>query len=331
MDINEMSKIMTREDFLEEVVGMCPNNFGLNNDNCEDFIECSECRECAIKDIQFKDEKEKQESKWVFNIEEYNNEDIVINCEKENEADKLFEILKDYDLPKGKQNHNEKTCYRFDKKGGLYQGDCRYYKENGYAIYKFSEIDFNQVYTKEYIGEVSLTNNTDEFDITKAKYITRKQLDKRGFKNGDILFLSNKQYGLVIYDSISYLDAKGFDLLKTIQSITVGIIPIENQKTIAGYISWFIQDRLYDNIKPFVIPIQEETKQKTICKVEFVVGADNLRDFILEDDEEVTEGEIVEVHTGGNYQYAKVKEVAKESLTENEILLYKTCRKLSSL
>lgn len=111
-------------------------------------------KENVIKNIQFYGEEDDLVSnyKWIFNIEEFHNKDIVINCEKEDEADKLFEILKDYDLPKCKQIHDENTCYRFDQKKGLYQDAYKYYEENGYAIYKFKDVDFNNLYINESIN-----------------------------------------------------------------------------------------------------------------------------------------------------------------------------------
>jgi hypothetical protein len=166
MNVNEVAKTMTREDFLIEIDEHCPKEFGLNNNKCAQFVDCIKCREDSVKDVLFKgEENEINNYKWVFNIEEYNNKDIVINCEKEDEADKLFEILKDYDLPKCKQLHDAKTCYRFDKKTGVYQDNYKYYKESGYDIYRFSDIDFDNLYTNETIN------------IKEEYYKLQKQLD----------------------------------------------------------------------------------------------------------------------------------------------------------
>lgn len=144
-------------------------NIGKENDACFWIINDRDEIQWYLK------KRFKVEQKYIFDIEEFRNKDIAINCETEDEANKLFEILKDYDLPKGKQNHNEETCYRFHD-DGILQADCDFYKKREYEIYKFSDVDFSNVSIKESIDKV-------EFDITKAKYITIEQLFQRDRKS----------------------------------------------------------------------------------------------------------------------------------------------------
>jgi len=339
ININKLAKELTGEEFLKEYAydNGCPSEHGITNDECDcGEISCRDCWNRVVKDIQFKDDKQ-----LIFDLEEYKSKDIAINCETEEEAREFFNILIMNGIDKwrgGEKLDNNQGYWIFHK-----QDTCYCYIDNNeivYAnkdwtqnkIYKFKDIDFSNVYNKESIDNVAL-NKVNEFDITKVKSITREQLDARGFKTGDILFLSDKRYGLIIYDRISYLCSSGFDYIKTIQFIISGIIPIENQKDIAGRISWFIQDRLYDNIKRFVITIQN--KQVTICIVQFVADTETTKEFVLETDVRFLDipknGDIIECKVGSDdtWQYARVKEIEKRELTENEIKLYRKCRKLS--
>lgn len=413
MNVNEIAKELTREEFLKIVKGQCPKEFGLNNDECEDFEDCSECREHVIKDIQFKGEEnefieklsamfqvgdkvvhtdsrefsncekiatitkieksqcgdynliwldvglgwvseddielhkeevnieiQKNTIQWTFNLKQFQDDSIAILCPTVTEFDTLFKTLITNGIELDKSNYeysysdeDVNICYDLED-NDLEYCDKSWYHDNSYKIYDFDKVDFSQVWNKESIDEVALHNRkqTDEFDITKVKYITREQHNTtRPLRNGDIVG-DKCNYGIVYGNSVVYMTAnctETINLKAYCEFIPVELI--ESNRDIQNAISKFMSSNLKDYyvIKDYFIPIQEEPKPKTICKVEFVVDADNLREFILED-EEAIEGEIVEVKTGGNnYQYARVKEVEIRELTECEVVLFKTCRKLS--
>jgi len=185
MNINEMAKNMTREDFLKQTVKeeLCPSDFGLNNDKCSEFIECDDCMKDMIKDIQFKGEEyettenPKDYYNWIFNIQDFKNKDIAIHCKSKEEAKILFGVLitngittwSDGDEIQNETYYNDYknlTCYEFDSEygDGIAVGDLDSYdEEDNFKVYEFSEIDFAQIYTKGSIDNVALndTNNAE--------------------------------------------------------------------------------------------------------------------------------------------------------------------------
>ena len=243
MNINELSKIMNREDFLIKIEGYCPKEFGLNNDECDQFDDCSTCREYSIKDIQFKGEGDeiieelntkfkvrdkivntdgrnfsngkkiatitkiekskcgdynliwpdvdlgwvseddiKLYYKWIFNVEEWKNQDIAINCETKEETEKLFNILITNGIPKSEidtmeYGYNSETCYNFEN-GKMYYGIIGYYNTKNYKVYKFLDIDFSNCWNKESIDEVALNNESkNKINYEEEYYKIQKQLD----------------------------------------------------------------------------------------------------------------------------------------------------------
>ena len=358
MDVNEMSKTMTREGFLNKVKGQCPDSFGLiefqsGNSECRKFEDCPECREHSIKDIQFKGEEDeiieelKDNSQWIFNLEEFKNDNILIACHSKDEAEKFINIL----ITNGINTWDDEDelissntyydwcegtiCYEFDVSNGLFHSDINDYEKDekiNYKIYDFDTVDFSQVYTKESINGVALRNNKqNDFDITKVKYITKEQLSNRGYKTGDILFDGESM--TIIYGNktlhintncVETLNPKAFDYILPIELIESDS---EIQRLLSGKLSGKIsQSYLVD----YFIKIEEPPKLKTVCSVKFTVNADCPKDFILEDDSEaISVNDIVEANTGGkNYQYAKVVEINTLELSEHEIVIYGTCRRI---
>lgn len=355
MDINDYRTKYTKQEFIREIkLGSsgkiqtrdnCPSSWNLTEHKCNDYTNCNDCWYDAVKYIQFKGEEDeiieelKNNSQWTFNLEEFQDESIAILCPTSTEFDILLKTLVTNGMELDKSHYqysysdeNKDICYDLDC-GILEYCDEEWYYDHDYKIYKFSDVDFSQVYTKESIDDASLHNRkqVDEFDITKVKYITREQLNTtRPLRNGDIVG-DKCNYGIVYGNSVIYMTAnctETINLKAYCEFIPVELI--ESNRDIQNAISKFMSSNLKDYyvIKDYFIPIQEEPKPKTICKVEFVVDADNLREFILEN-EEAIEGEIVEVKTGGTYQYARVKEIEIRELTECEVVLFKTCRKLS--
>lgn len=248
MDVYEMAKTMTREEFLTESQGYCPKSFGIakfhsTSDECKRFEDCPECREYAIKDIKFKGE----------------------------------------------------------------------------------ETNLSQVQDKQ-----------NDFDITKAKHITKEQLSIRGYKTGDILFDGISMcivYGekvLHINDNcVETLNPKAFDRILPVELIESDL---EIQKLLSSKLSSMVSYCFKSNkLEDYFIKIGEAPKPRTICSVNFTVNSDKPKDFILENNSDlpVKIGDIVECYAGSSYQYAKVIDIKTLELSEYEIKAYKTCRNLS--
>lgn len=271
--------------------------------------------------------------KWIFNLKEFEKQQIFIHCETNDEALKLLKFFKELKLQW--YTHTEinlqediwESCPLYSytnldnidvgiSRGSLNEFYNEEYGEN-LTLYKFSEINFN--------GE-------NEFDITKERYITREQLDLRGHKTGDILF---DGYSMaIVYGNkvlhinnkcVETLNSKAFDYILPIELIESDS---EIQRLLSGKLSGKISQAYLEDL---FIRIEEPPKLKTICSVKFTVSADCPKEFILEDDSEVIAvNDIVEANTGGkNYQYAKVVEVNTLELSEHEINNYRTCRILS--
>lgn len=214
-DINEMAKIMTREDFMIEIEGHCPKEFGLNNDECAQVDNCLICRENTIKDIIFKGEEnisnndlQNNNYTWVFNLEEFKDNDVCITCKSKPEAEQFINILIINGITNwidGEELKIENTycdssiTYSFDteEKGGLcFSQELDYFLGNNYIILEFSKVDFSQVWNKESIAEVAL-NNESKNDINyKEEYYNLKnnelinEIDKREHKKYNETILS---------------------------------------------------------------------------------------------------------------------------------------------
>jgi len=404
MNVYEVSKKYTREEFLYKVRDKCPNNFGLKNHECDNG-NCFKCREHSIKDIQFKDEEDEiiEESKdnynWIFNLEKFKNGNIGVNCETREESMELINVLISNGILYWRNWDNiylnetywcgDKTCYYCDINGMIY---CSKMPLSRYDYnYKFSSIDFSQVWNKESIDEVALNNikekeilsvkcindlyssltlnkyypiideiTTDykiendsgmqmyykksrfelvtskiknEFDITKLKSIILNELlSKRGFKTGDIVG-DVDNIGIVYGNKIIYITA---ECIETINSKAYcEIIPVElveNNNEIQKALSDYLYDANYDLLEQYFIKIKERvTEAIKIYQVEYTYDSTSLKSFIS-DDIDIKIGDMVECQCGlnsSNYQYCKVKNIVEEELTEDEIKLYRICRKLS--
>ena len=224
MDIEKISKTQTREEFLNNSKGNCPNVYGLSNELCDDFQDCEDCRKNAIKDIKFK-------------------------------------------------------------------------------------------------GET----------------VSEKERD---FKTGDIIYherhLSRKSLGIVCGKKIAYISSNGWDELDVVKKDIIKFIPIENlENTYLGgnILSDLITEGITDDLEKYFVYIKSSRQLKTICTVNFSAESDNPKEYLLQTNDNVIEGEIIEVKSGTNtaYQYARVKSIARKELTKEEIDKYKPCRKLSTI
>lgn len=282
--------------------------------------------------------------KWKFNILEFKNNNIAIHCKTQEESEKLFKLFinngfkwsdgEHIDISNTYYNdYEEKTCYEFymDCDYGIGFADLDYYKKIEYIIYKFSEIDFSEVLHKEDIDN-KLYCDQNEFDIFKAKYITKEQLSNRGYKTGDILFDGESMaivYGkkvLHINDNcVETLNSKAFNRILPIELIENDS---EIQRLLSGKLSRKIQQAYLEDC---FIKIEEPPKLKTICTVKFTADTLATKGFILEETNgNVKEGDIIECCTSGNaYQYCRVVRIEQLKLSEHEINNYRTCRKLS--
>lgn len=271
---------------------------------------------------------------WIFNPNEFKNKDIVINCESEDEAKQLFEIFINNSITSWGMGDNlsvDETCwvdsscvYEYDS--GLYVEDI--YKCTEYKIYKFSEIDFSQSWNKESIEKASLNK---PFDITQLKSVTLNELlANREFKTGDIVS-DTESIGIVLGDRVSYINTPCQEKLnpKTYCEF-IPVELIESNVYLTKSLSDYMYYKNYNCLKQYFVQLLDESNKKKIISVEFVVGSDKPKDFILETNlDEIKAGDIVEVFTGATYQYARVKEIKQETISQRELENYKTCRKLS--
>ena len=122
-------------------------------------------------------EVEQVNNKYIFDMNNFQIGDIAINCENDKEANILFDILKEYDLPKVKQNYSEKTCYRFYD-NGICQGDIQFYKDQSYKVLKFSNMDFSQHLNKLTIPKQNNKLNIKELAKTMTRFEFLEQIDK---------------------------------------------------------------------------------------------------------------------------------------------------------
>ena len=242
-------------------------------------------------DIELYEEEEVEPNsnyKYIFDINEYKSKDIAINCETEEEAEKFFEILIMNGIDKSDIDimrqcyfyYGMKTCYNFDYNKMLY-GDISYYEQEKYLVYKFSDVDFGNVWDKESINEVAL-NKVKEFDITKCKYITLNELlSNRGFKTGDILLDDEGYVGILLDNKVIYINTACQEKLNT--KAYYKFIPIEKIKGIPYFakdLSHFMDTKEYKYLEEYVISIQEQTKQVTICKINHTSDSDKLKEFL---------------------------------------------------
>lgn len=282
--------------------------------------------------------------KWIFNINEFKKGNIAIHCKTKEKATQLFYIfLQNYIQTWldgdtiNRSNiyydyYQKDTCYSYYKdKNGISFGELEHYLEEKYKIYDFSEIDFSQVWDKKYIDNVALDNNSN-LNITKAKYITKEQLNKRGYKTGDVLFDGESM--AIVYGNktlhintncVETLNPKAFDRILPIELI-------ENNSEIQGLLSGRLSSKISQAyLEDCFIKIEEPPKIKTVCLVKFTADTLATKGFILEDvDSDVKVDDIVECCTSGNaYQYCRVVRIEQLELSEHEINNYRTCRKLS--
>ena len=355
MNINDYRNKYTKQEFIREIrLGSdgkirtkdnCPSSWNLTEHKCTNYTNCNDCWYDAVKDIQFKGEEDefsetsKDNIKWIFNLKQFQDESIAILCPTSTEFDILLKTLITNGMELDKSHYqysysdeNKDICYDLDC-GILEYCDEEWYYDHDYKIYKFSDIDFSQVWNKESIDEVALhNNNKNDFDITKVKYITKEQLSNRGYKTGDVLFDGTSMgivYGKKVIhindNCVETLDIRAFDYILPIELIESGS---EIQRLLSGKLSGKIpQQYLIDCF----IKIEEPPKLKTVCSIKFTSNTNTTKEFILEDNSKIIAvNDIVEANTvGKNYQYAKVVEVKQLELSEHEIENYRTCRKLS--
>lgn len=361
MDINDYRTKYTREEFVREIIQgysgklktgfNCPHNWFLSdidNRECKSEEICKICWRNSLKDIQFKGEDESKQVKcidnakgilkhitignyykienesesnylitndegikvwyskirfeveksYIFNIQDFKSKDIAINCETEEEAEKFFDILimngikkSETDIMKQCYYYGEKTCYEINE-GKMFYSDISYYEKEGYSIYKFSGTDFSNTYNKESIDNVALNKVVEGYTFREIITII-KEGEKFTDGNTNISMYNNK---------IKIEDLNG------------------------NYEASYTYGEDYRGFKKV-----EEIKPTKIYQIEYTSNAYSLHNFISEDDNIKIE-EIVECQSNlvnDNWEYCRVKNIIEKELTENEIKLYRKCRKLS--
>ena len=83
-----------------------------------------------------------------FDLEYFKNNKVAINCETEDEAKELFEILKEYGLKWSSlflsvySENTENTCYTISEDLDWAYADVKFYEEDtNYEIIKFKDIN----------------------------------------------------------------------------------------------------------------------------------------------------------------------------------------------
>jgi hypothetical protein len=221
-------------------------------------------------------------------------------------------------------------------------------------IGKISNIQTREEFLKNSKGNCpsayGLSNNLcDDFQdcedcrrdaIKDITFKGEKILDQREFKTGDIIYherhLSRKSFGIVCGNKIAYISSNGWDELDVIKKDIIKFIPIEKlENTYLGgsILSTLVTEGVNDDLEKYFVYIKSPKQVKTICTVNFSAESDNPKEYLLETNDDIQEGEIIEVKSGANtaYQYARVKSIVRKELTKEDIDKYKPCRKLSTI
>lgn len=203
--------------------------------------------------------------------------------------------------------------------------------EDGYYKLDIDNKEWN--WADDMLDDVSdFKNEQNTFDITKVKYIIKEQLNKRGFKTGDIVG-DIDNIGIVYGDKVVYITAECTETINP--KAYCEIIPvelIESKKCVHKALSQYLYESDYDLLERYFIKIKErDTITTKLYQVEFTYNSASLKNFIS-NDSEIKIGDIVECQcslNSSNYQYCKVKNIIEEELTTDEIKLYRTCRRIS--
>ncbi|EPY2296344.1 hypothetical protein ACXATC_004037 [Clostridium sporogenes] len=161
MDIKEIAKKMTREEFLKncgkslftDYEISCPSDVDIYKD-CNSCSNCKECWKDAIKNIKFKGDEDIK-----FNWEGFKNSEFMVHCDTEEKAKDFIKQCYDkgiewkYDGSKNKTNwhiHEKDTCYVINDIYNNILNHCRikFCIEQGFKIIEW-EID-KMDYDREY-------------------------------------------------------------------------------------------------------------------------------------------------------------------------------------
>ncbi|AUN23753.1 hypothetical protein RSJ21_00175 (plasmid) [Clostridium botulinum] len=168
-DLKEISKEITREEFLKKAINYnryCPGQINLKDCSNSDDYSCSttpcySCWENAIKDIKFKGE-----TCMEFDWNGFKENEFVVCCDTEEKAKYFLEECYKRGMEWGYtksgdtmwNDHKSETCYSNDLIGNNKLGYSRksFYIDNGYKIVEWkieNELDYDREYTIEEMSE----------------------------------------------------------------------------------------------------------------------------------------------------------------------------------
>lgn len=257
---------------------------------------------------------------WIFSEEKFKIEKIAICCKTIEESNKFLRFLESYTDIKVDRKMNmswytyeANTCYIYFN-NRLQVANRSVYDMISYKKYPYSIIDFKR-------------NPQIEIPI-----ITKDELIKRGFYNGDIIRDKDGEYGIIYDDCIAYITSLGWDdiHINKLDAILLAEKIKENDK-IHLLLSQFLYNKntIPEEFKKLfmsVVKSKNDIINTTIVGVEFTPNG-KIYDFITTD-MNILINDIVECNTkNGTRKYAKVKTIKQKILTKQEYSSeYKFCR-----
>lgn len=236
-------------------------------------------------------------SKIKFNKEWYRDNDIVINCRTEEEADKFINELAKVEITEWSSSdelklnnrfnsYKSETCYRLEQDYTISYCSINYFRKD-YTILKFSDLEFEDMLNEDDLGYEEFDNNFNKLpDIVSNSILkkpepiieTREQHKRTILResvelnNGDVIavqsHLDNSEslcYGIILNNNILYNDG-GFDRIDSLQDIIdedlVMYVKAEDYIYLGGYISELLfTDELDDVLKDLIIHVQDKPKE----------------------------------------------------------------------
>ena len=229
MDINKIAKKLSKNEFLNLVIGddrfrnICPEEYSLKETDCNCACTCTECWENAIKDIKFKGD-----TNMEFNWNEFKKGKVAVFCKtkslKKDFLQKGTDVgLTCYNCSAKPINHctsydNIPYCYAYDTPHtiDLAYDKIEYFIKNNYKIIDWeieNKIDYDREYNIleviEFEEGTEFQANGLEVKVCKAgnqKYLYPYGIGKTMLELTD--FWINQKYKLVKKDKkVSFEEA----------------------------------------------------------------------------------------------------------------------------
>ena len=283
-------------------------------------------------------------SKIKFSKEWYRDNDIVINCRTEEEANKFIEELAKVEVTEWGSNNELKlnskfnsykseTCYRLEQDYTVTYCGINFFEKEDYSIIKFSDLEFE---SKALINSrtVDKLEPSVETNTPIKRTILRESVE---LKNGDvfeIIYSNVKSIGIVIDDHVLYNDGTwdGLDITKNITWIIYG----EDIKSmsIGHEISQLLfKNKLDDELEDFITYLIDKPKEpvkKTVevFTVRFCKTESGMSHYISDSEEIFVEDIVSPIR--GEYEdlYGEVINIQYKELSEEELKSYNKVTKI---